>query len=318
MTPARATYPAASQQQGVIQRRDLIHQSMSHVIIKSLFLDDPRPWMTPPSPRQRQVGRHYLSTRSRPTTISYQANNIRQNKMTHIVDFTRADFQDDYYTSSWSHGAASSQTTIDARWNLLSEFVAETCKGRDDSHGHAHMKAVAETARFIIQQDFIDESGWLTLDTITAAWLHDVADHKYDHDGTLQQRIDAFGTANIANYEEIKDVIKYVSFSTENKAIIAGTPLNFTAILGAYYSQIRDIVSDADKLEAIGSIGIKRCVEYTTHTNPSYTPQQVISDVKKHAHEKLLRLASQFIKTPTARTIANIRHKEMTEWLDHH
>ena len=238
--------------------------------------------------------------------------------MTHIVDFTRADFQDDYYTSSWSHGAASSQTTIDARWNLLSEFVAETCKGRDDSHGHAHMKAVAETTRFIIQQDFIDESGWLTLDTITAAWLHDVADHKYDHDGTLQQRIDAFGTANIANYEEIKDVIKYVSFSTENKAIIAGTPLNFLAILGAYYSQIRDIVSDADKLEAIGTIGIQRCIEYTTHTNPTHSHAQVISDVKKHADEKLLRLTSQFIKTPTARTIANIRHKEMVEWLHNH
>ena len=119
--------------------------------------------------------------------------------MTHIVDFTRADFQDDYYTSSWSHSTASSQTTIDARWNLLSEFVAEICQGRDDSHGHAHMKAVAETTRFIIQQDFIDESGNLTLDAITAAWLHDVADHKYDHDGTLEQKLDDFGTANIWN-----------------------------------------------------------------------------------------------------------------------
>jgi len=238
--------------------------------------------------------------------------------MTHIVDFTRADFIEDYYTSSWSQGAASPQAAIEARWKLLSEFVAETCKGRDDSHGHAHMKAVAETTRFIIQQDFIDESGWLTLDTITAAWLHDVADHKYDHDGTLEQRLDAFGTANIGNYEEIKDVIKYVSFSTENKAIIAGTPLNFPDILGAYYSQIRDIVSDADKLEAIGSIGIKRCVEYTTHTNPTYTHAQVINDVKKHADEKLLRLASKFIRTPTARIIATQRHKEMEEWLHKH
>ena len=235
--------------------------------------------------------------------------------MKHIVDFTRADFQDDYYTSSWSHSTASSQTTIDARWNLLSEFVAEICQGRDDSHGHAHMKAVAETTRFIIKQDFIDESGWLTLDTITAAWLHDVADHKYDHDGTLEQRLDAFGNANIGNYEEIKQVIKYVSFSTENKAIVAGAPLNFPEILGAYYSQIRDIVSDADKLEAIGTIGIQRCIEYTTHTNPTYTHPQIISDVKKHAHEKLLRLAAQFIKTPTARIIATHRHKEMTEWL---
>ena len=238
--------------------------------------------------------------------------------MTHIVDFTAADFKEEYYTSSWSFGAASSQSAIDARWSLLSNFVAETCKDRDDSHGHAHMKAVAETTRFIIEQDFIDESGNLTLDAITAAWLHDVADHKYDHDGTLEQKLDDFGTANIWNYQEIKQVIKYVSFSTENKAIIAGTPLNFLAILGAYYSQIRDIVSDADKLEAIGTIGIQRCIEYTTHTNPTHTHAQVISDVKKHADEKLLRLASQFIKTPTARTIAIIRHNEMDEWLQAH
>ena len=225
--------------------------------------------------------------------------------MTQNVDFTAADFQ---------------ETVVGARWNLLSEFVKTICADRDDSHGHAHMKAVAETTRFIIQKDWIyeDDSGSLTLDAITAAWLHDIADHKYDHDGTLEQILDAFGTANISNYNEIKQVIKYVSFSTENKAILAGTPLNFPAILNAYYAQIRDIVSDADKLEAIGTIGIQRCVEYTTHTNPTYTHAQVMSDVKKHADEKLLRLASQFIKTPTARTIAIIRHNEMDEWLQAH
>jgi len=224
--------------------------------------------------------------------------------MTHIADTIATDFQ----------------APFNARWKLLSEFVAETCKGRDESHGYAHMKAVAETSKLIIQQDWVyeDETGSLMLDAITAAWLHDIADHKYDHDGTLEQRLDAFGTANISNYNEIKHVIKYVSYSTENKAIMAGTPLNFPAILSAYYSQIRDIVSDADKLEAIGIVGIQRCLEYTTHTNPTYTQAQVMSDVKKHADEKLLRLASQFIKTPTARTIAIIRHNEMDEWLQAH
>jgi HD superfamily phosphodiesterase len=224
--------------------------------------------------------------------------------MTHIFDSTAADFQ----------------APFNARWNLLSEFVAETCKGRDESHGYAHMKAVAETSKFIIKQDWVyeDETGSLMLDAITVAWLHDIADHKYDHDGTLEQRLDAFGDANISNYNEIKQVIKYVSFSTENKAIIAGTPLNFPAILGVYYAHIRDIVSDADKLEAIGIVGIQRCIEYTTHTNPTYTHAQVISDVKKHADEKLLRLASQFIKTPAARTIAARRHHEMEEWLQTH
>jgi HD superfamily phosphodiesterase len=180
------------------------------------------------------------------------------------------------------------------------------------------MKAVAEMTRYIVEQDFNDVSGHLTLDAITAAWLHDIADHKYDHDGTLEQRLDEFGTANIWNYTEIKHVIKYVSYSTENKALIAGTPLDFPLILGAYYSQIRNIVSDADKLEAIGKIGISRAIIYTTEANPTYTQAQVIADVHKHAHEKLLRLATQFIRTPTARAIATQRHKEMEEWLHSH
>ena len=225
---------------------------------------------------------------------------------------------DSYRVSELLHKTYSSQITIQTRWNLLSDFVKETCKGRDDSHGHAHMKAVAEMTRYIVEQDFNDESGHLMLDAITAAWLHDIADHKYDHDGTLEQRLDEFGDVNIWNYQEIKHVIKYVSYSTENKAILAGTPLNFQAILGAYYSQIRDIVSDADKLEAIGKIGIKRAIEYTTEANPSFTTQQVIDDVYKHAHEKLLRLATQFIKTPLARSIATRRHQEMHEWTQAH
>ena len=211
----------------------------------------------------------------------------------------------------------SSETAIDERWNLLSEFVKNTCADRDDSHGHAHMKAVAEMTRYIIEQDFNDDSGHLTLDAITAAWLHDVADHKYDHDGTLEQKLDEFGlAANIWNYDEIKQVIKYVSYSTENKAILAGTPLDFQAILGDYYSRVRDIVSDADKLESIGVKGMERSFTYNRETNPTFTHAQVIAEVRKIYDEKLIKLASQFIKTPTARAFARISNKEMDEWLE--
>lgn len=207
---------------------------------------------------------------------------------------------------------------LEQRWNLLSEFVQTVCAGRDESHGHTHMKTVAEMSSFLIQQDYRDRRQYRNLiqDAITAAWLHDVADHKYDHDGTLEQRLDEFGTANISNYADIKQVIKYVSFSTENKAIIAGTPLDFDQILGAYYALVRNIVSDADKLQAIGKIGVTRALTYTRDVNPTYTDAQVIEDVRKHADEKLLRLATQFIRTPTARALAQKEHKEMEEWLE--
>ena len=222
---------------------------------------------------------------------------------------------DSYRVSELIHKTSSSQIAIQDRWNLLSDFVKETCKGRDDSHGHAHMKAVAEMTRCIVEQDFNDESGHLMLDAITAAWLHDIADHKYDHDGTLEQRLDEFGAANIWNYQEIKHVIKYVSYSTEHKAILAGTPLDFKQILGFYYSQIRDIVSDADKLESIGVKGMERSLTYNTDTNPTFTHAQVIAEVRKIYDEKLVKLATQFIRTPTARSIAQKEHEEMEKWL---
>ena len=218
-----------------------------------------------------------------------------------------------YRSSSFCHATYASENTIQARWDLLSDFVRETCAihGRDDSHGHAHMQAVAQQARTIIQQDHIDDTGTLTLDAITAAWLHDIADHKYDSDGSLQALLDTFGNKHIWNYPEIKQVIKYISYSSENRALLAGTPLDYPAILGAYYSQIRDIVSDADKLEALGATGVHRAIEYTTQANPSYSRDQVIADVKKHAQEKLFRLASEFIRNPTARAIAKTKHNEM-------
>jgi HD superfamily phosphodiesterase len=206
-------------------------------------------------------------------------------------------------------------TDIEQRWNLLSDFVQTICAGRSDTHGHAHMKEVAEMSSYLLFVDFVDKNGSMMLDTITAAWLHDVADHKYDHDGTLEQRLDEFGTTNIPNYADIKQVIKYVSYSTEHKAILAGTPLDFKQILGDYYSNIRDIVSDADKLESIGVKGMERSLIYNTDTNPTFTRTQVIEEVRKIYDEKLVKLATQFIRTPTAHAIAQKEHKKMEEWL---
>jgi HD superfamily phosphodiesterase len=237
--------------------------------------------------------------------------------MAHIVDFDRSDFQDDYYTSSWSHSTSSSQSAIDARWNLLSEFVKRTCADRDESHGHAHMKAVAEMSRHIINQDYHDRRQYdnLILDSITAAWLHDIADHKYDHDGKLEQRLDEFGYKNFMNYGDLKKVIKYVSFSSENKAIFTGTPLDYDSLLTPYYALVRHIVSDADKLQAIGKIGITRALMYTRDSNPTYTEAQVIVDVRRHADEKLLRIATEFMRTPTGRMLAQKEHEAMVNEL---
>jgi HD superfamily phosphodiesterase len=209
---------------------------------------------------------------------------------------------------------------INERWELLSEFVNEVCSDRDKSHGWEHMKTVAENSLKIIVEDFKDlpESTYnqLVIDTITVAWLHDVADHKYDKDGHLTNILIKWGYRNITGFCNILEIIKLVSFSSENNAILQGKPINYDEILGKHYATVRHIVSDADKLEAIGLIGMERAIGYTQHAHPEYSERQIIADVKKHADEKLLRLAGEFIRTPTGKQIAQLRHCEMKSELD--
>ena len=201
--------------------------------------------------------------------------------------------------------------TEDQRWTVLSDFVKMVCADRDESHGYEHMKAVAETSRMLVQTDFEEPDAPMLIDVITAAWLHDVADHKYDKDGTLDASLDEFGYKHIDNFDDIKKVIKLVSYSSENKAILSGEPLNYEKLLGCHYTLVRHIVSDADKLEALGKIGIERAIEYTRNANPGRSDEEIVADVKKHADEKLLRLADEFIRTPIAIAIARVKHNEM-------
>ena len=209
---------------------------------------------------------------------------------------------------------------INDRWDILSDFVQEVCVDRDKSHGWEHMKTVAETSRMIIEKDYKDEPecvyNQLMIDTITVAWLHDVADHKYDKKGHLTNILTKWGYSNIGGFANILETIKLVSFSSENKAILAGKPIDYDKILGKHYARVRHIVSDADKLEAIGLIGMERAIGYTRHANPDYSEEQIIADVKKHADEKLLRLAGEFMRTETGKQIAQLRHHEMKSELE--
>ena len=70
----------------------------------------------------------------------------------------------------------------------LSSFVQEICKDRDPSHGHQHMEEVAQLSMDIFHHKYphpedVENYGRLLVLTLIVAWMHDVPDHKYDHDG---------------------------------------------------------------------------------------------------------------------------------------
>lgn len=216
-----------------------------------------------------------------------------------------------------------SQLTITTLWHKLSEFVMLTCYNRDESHGYKHMEAVAHTSTKILESmlDTMEHhhKHELRIKVITVAWLHDVADHKYNDVTDANVKIRCFLSNifdNSRDIDEIFRVIDYISFQKEQQAINKDRPLNFEQILGPKLVLVRHIVSDADKLEALGKIGFERCIQYSMEVYKSQTGCDISCELLKarvhqHAHEKLLRLKDEFIRTPIGKFLAQSLHEEL-------
>jgi uncharacterized protein len=154
-----------------------------------------------------------------------------------------------------------------------------------------------------------------------AALLHDIADWKL-HDGdenigpstarTLLKELKV--TPEICNH--VADIIATLSFKGE------GVSDEMKTLEG-------QVVQDADRLDAIGAIGIARTFAYGGYKRRAiYDPnQKPIQNQSKeeflkangttinHFHEKLLLLKNR-MKTPAGKALASERHHFMEEYLD--
>jgi uncharacterized protein len=192
----------------------------------------------------------------------------------------------------------------------LSEFVAETTKGRDKSHGHEHMSQVADNA-IEIMKDMdvsIDQYRW----ALIVSWLHDVADHKYDRDGSLAKRVFEFlKSLEPENAKYLMDCINMVSFSAETREGYK----YYEKVLPPKWVIVRNIASDADKLEALGATGVVRCSTYAQlKSEVKLSAGDVVQYVWEHAKIKLLLLAIKFIHTRPAKLMAIPLHLDMMQW----
>jgi uncharacterized protein len=205
---------------------------------------------------------------------------------------------------------------------ILSEFVKEILKERDESHGYEHLKQVAENSKIIFHtiKSIKDDEKLYEL-TITVAWLHDVIDHKYEDSKENMKKMNVFLEDNFPNEKElILKIIDRISYSKENKSIKNNEKLDWTSELGEKGVLVRNIVSDADKLEAIGELGLIRCIAYTIHSyfekNKKMVEKEYLTnEVIQHSKEKLLRLKDEFIRTEKGLEMATILHQELLESL---
>ena len=209
--------------------------------------------------------------------------------------------------------------SIDDIVPILRIFVTEICVNRDDSHNQVHMEDVYNTSMMIFDREIdtnnpnYDETRKLT---IIVSWLHDVFDHKYDKDGGLKKRCCDF-LSNVLGLSDIYiniviSIIDNISYSKEDKKIKEGICVNFEEMLGKY-AIIRHIVSDADKIQAIGDIGIIRCAQYNIEHSDiddknNIDIEELKTKITDHYEEKLCRLYNEFIRTETGKKICYEHH----------
>ena len=200
---------------------------------------------------------------------------------------------------------------------ITKTFVSETLKDAEGGHDWFHTLRVFNNAQHIAKREKVDG-----LVVALGALLHDIADSKFHNgDDTVGPTIAReFLFKNDVDSEVIEHVIKIIENISFNKTL-EGSEL--------FKSLELDVIQDADRLDAIGAIGIARCFNYggfknrklfdpSIQPNLSMTKEEYKSSTAptiNHFYEKLLLLKDK-MNTKSGRKIAEKRHRFMEQYLD--
>jgi uncharacterized protein len=196
------------------------------------------------------------------------------------------------------------------------EFVFHKLSGETTGHDWWHIDRVRKLSLYIAKKENAD----LYIIEL-AALLHDIADHKF-HGGdesigpkTAKDWLESLDVSSEI-IEQICDIIATISFKGAKVNSLMKTKEGM-------------IVQDADRLDALGAIGIARCFAYGGYKgNSLYDPNiktimhESFAQYKNskttsinHFYEKLL-LLKDLMNTQTAKIIAEERHDFMQQFLN--
>lgn len=183
----------------------------------------------------------------------------------------------------------------------LIEFVKINTSTYDESHDFNHALSVFENCKKIIEleSEILFEIDWNLI--AYTALLHDVCDHKYVSCITKEDLF-KFVEENLGSDKatQVLSIIDNISYSKEAKGKLVK--------LEEPYETYRNIISDADKIEALGEVGLKRCIQFSNAHN---------GNVVEHCHEKLLRLLPDgFIRTSGGKQLAVAGHEYILNYVD--
>lgn len=200
--------------------------------------------------------------------------------------------------------------------NYTIDYVKKELAGAEAGHDWWHIERVWKNARKIAATESVN-----MLIVELGALLHDIADAKF-HDGD-----ENMGPAKARNFltsvgtdetiiNEVEMIIRHISFKGGN-------------FDKTYTSKELDVVQDADRLDALGAIGIARAFQYGGFKNREIYNPGIPADLamdkeayKKstaptinHFYEKLLLLKDR-MNTNTGKQMAADRHSFMEQYLE--
>jgi len=194
-------------------------------------------------------------------------------------------------------------------------FVKKTLADAEGGHDWFHIERVYKNTLLISKSEDVD-----TTIVSLGALLHDIADSKFHGgDETVGPRV---AREWLENQETPEDTIEHVIQIINNISYKGGKNKR------TFSSIELDVVQDADRLDAIGAIGVARTFNYGGYKNHKiYDPNVPVNmnmtkeeyknstaPTINHFYEKLL-LLKDLMNTKTGKQIAQKRHEYMETFL---
>ncbi len=180
--------------------------------------------------------------------------------------------------------------------------VRQRMAGQQAGHGIDHVLRVLRTAREIQTQ-----VGGDAFVVALAAWLHDVGDAKFQQG---VERSAQFTREILASLDVSGPVIDHVAHIVDNISFRKGSKAAVLSLEG-------QIVQDADRLDALGAIGIVRTIEYGAAFEQPFFIENNCNNLPTgvgHFFDKLFKLRA-LLNTDPARRIAEQRESFMRNFL---
>ncbi|EJT75149.1 hypothetical protein GGTG_05086 [Gaeumannomyces tritici R3-111a-1] len=190
----------------------------------------------------------------------------------------------------------------------VTAYVEEYMSHYDGSHDFNHIKRVVALSRSILaeERELAASRGVVYDETLIelGALLHDVGDKKYIQPGqdhtTLVRDVLLQKGADPTLAARVQDLVLHVSFSSEKK-----DPAKVVAKV-AELPELA-VVQDADRLDAIGAVGVGRCFAFTGVRGGT------LDNAIEHFVEKL-ELLGGMMKTEAGRRMARRRTERLVEF----